>query len=168
MGDFNDAVLIAIFISFPEAIMMLMMGFSLCNIRIRILRIVLIGGIQSVIAFIVIIFRFNNMGVHTILQILSLWVLVSFLYKMKFHEAIIPVLFGFFTDGILQGIYFPLAEQNFGTNLDKVGANFQYTFITSLPVYIIYFLLLIIVINRKITLCHITMENEHMDKEKMV
>lgn len=168
MGDFTDSVLIAIFVSFPEAIMMLIMGFSLCNVRIHIMKLLLISGIQGIVAFIVIILHFDNMGIQAILQLLSLWVLVSVLYKMQFHKGIIPVLLGFFTIGILQGIYFPLSEQIFGTYLDKVGANFQYTLITSLPVYIIFFLLLVIVMNRKITFCHITMESEHTNRKKMI
>ncbi len=160
MGSLTDAVLISVFLSFPEAILILMMGFRLCNLKVDIKKTVRIGGLQSGIAFFLIVLSLETMGIHTILQMLSLWIFVSIVYKMKLYKAIIPVLLGFFIVGILQGIYFPIFNQIYGIDFYKLGAVFKYTVLLSLPVYIITILLLIIVYKNKITFCNISLENE--------
>lgn len=159
MGDLTDAILISIFLSFPGTVFILLIGFDLSNMKVSFKSVIGISLIQTFIALIIHLLSIR-FGIHTILQLLSLWFLVIIFYKMKPYKAIIPVLIGFFIDGIIQGTYFSLFNYINKVDFIKLGIEFKYTFILNLPIFLISILILIIIRIKRYSLCHICMENE--------
>lgn len=153
----TDAICISIFISFPEAILVLLIGFSLCDMNKNLKPILLISVLQSLVAFVIIYLKIN-FGLHSIFQMLSLWILVSSILKIKYYKAIIPVLIGFFVQGILQGIYFPLINLFYDIDFIRLGLEFNYTFLLSIPIYLVSVIILYIATKKKWTLCRIEMD----------
>jgi hypothetical protein len=100
----SKAMMIDAMISFPEALCILLLGLSLTNIRnISRKKIVIIALLQSCIAVIVRSLGLG-LGIHTIIQIVSLFVIATVITEMKWSQMIIPVLLGAFLQGSLESI----------------------------------------------------------------
>lgn len=150
-----DYILVAVFASFPEALLALLMGFNLSNIRnIKISKFLVIAGIQSIIALFVRMFNVY-FGFHTIIQVVSLYLLVLIFTKIKYYKAIIPVLIGLLSIGIIQSIIFPIS----GKFLDFETINLYYIsrklILATIPVFLVSFVLLIFIMKKKFFLCDI-------------
>lgn len=154
MTELTNAVLIAIFVSFPEVLLMLLLGFSLSAIKFSLKQILIISFIQTIIAF-AIEFLNISFGIHTVIQLVSLWFLVTVILKMKLYKSIIPVLIGFFIQGIIQGIYLPIISNLAKLDFIKIGMDFKYTLVISLPIYVISITILLIIIRKNFTLCSV-------------
>lgn len=154
-----DSILISTFISFPEAIIMLYLGFNLCNIQISIKRIVIIAVFQAIVSFAVDILNIK-FGVHTIMLVVSLWIGVVIFYKIKFYKAIVPVLTGFFVDGIIQQILIYTATMFIDIDFPRLGIEFKYTFIYSLCLFVFSLIVLFIIKKVHFTLCDLSAEGE--------
>ena len=159
MGDLTDMVLISTFSSFPEVILTLLIGFNLSNIKVDFKRIIGISLIQVYVAFVIGLLSIH-FGINTIFQLLSLWFLVTIICRIKPYKAIIPVLIGFFISGIVQGIYFSSIHYIYKVDFIRLGAEFKYTILFNMPVFIICILTLMIIKKKRFTLCHINMESE--------
>jgi len=154
-----DSILISIFISLPEAILMLLIGLSLCNIRTNIKKIALIALIQAFIAFALKIFHVP-FGANSIIQIVSLWILVTVILHIRFYKAVVPVLTGTFIDNIIQQILISVGNLFIKFDFSKLSLEFLYTFIYSIFLFIFMIIILIIIKKRHFVFCDLSLEGE--------
>ncbi len=151
----QDYIYIAIFASFPEVIVMLLFGFSLSNFRnVNISKLLIVAFIQTIVAFLV---RFFNvyLGVHTIVQIISLYILVVVIFKIKYYKAIIPVLIGMLSQGLIQNITLPLIVNVWQIDITNLYYNPKNLVLAAFHIFIISLILLIIIKRKRFFLCDI-------------
>lgn len=105
MSELMNYILISIFLSFPEIILMLILGLRLCNIKLNMKQILLVAMVQSIVAFIL---RYYKIGIpfHTIVLIGTMWILIVFFMNIKLYKAIVPVFLGILIDVFLCFIIF--------------------------------------------------------------
>ncbi len=147
-----NKVLISVFISFPEAILILLLGFILINLKVEIKKIILIAGIQAVVAFLVQILNIP-FGLHTVVQVTSLWILVSLILNVKLYKASVSILSGSFITAINQGVIV-LIVNLLSLELDyiKLRVDFIYTFIFAFPVITLSFIVFIVIKSKNYTI----------------
>lgn len=147
-----DQLLISFFITFPEGILMLLIGFSLSGIKVSIKKIVLISGIQAIIGWMILIFDVP-FGMNTIVTILSLCFIVSLILKIKLNDAILPILIGFFISGISQVTISYIANTLFFKfQYYTLRNNFTNSFLFFLPTLILLIIVCLIVKRKKCTI----------------
>lgn len=160
-----DSILIATFLSFPEAILMLMLGLSLCDIKVLKRKVVLIALIQGCIAFIVQLLKIP-FGVHSITQMLTFWILVTFILNIKWYKAIVPVLIGYFIDSVIQEILISVVTAMVELDFTRLGTEFKYTFIYGSSVLIVSVTVLLIIRKFNFTFCDLSVEGETVGEQK--
>ncbi len=152
MTDLTNAVLLSIFISFPEVIWVLLFGFTLTGMKVKIKNVILIALIQTLIAFLVNILNIR-LGIHTIIQSATTCLLVALVLKIKLYHAMLPVLIGVFTQGIMQVTLYSLVIFLFSQfDATQLCVNFKITFIFQIPIIILSILLLLVVKKKNITI----------------
>lgn len=148
-------IYIAVFASFPEALLILLLGFNLSNFKnYSMSKLLIVAFIQSIIALFIRVLSIN-FGVHTIIQITSLYVLVLAFFKIKYYKAIISVLIGAFSQGVIQSIVIPIFIYLSGWELNSFYNSFDKTILSSIPIFIISGILLIVIRKKNIFLCDI-------------
>ncbi|RKD25288.1 hypothetical protein SAMN02745883_01530 [Caminicella sporogenes DSM 14501] len=149
-------VFITILVSFPETLLILLLGLNLSNIiHINNLTVFIIAFIQSIIALLTRILNID-LGIHTIIQIISLYLLIVLFLKLKYYKAIIPVLIGSLLQGIMQSISLPIISCILGVELVDLYNNPRNIVILFIPILIISSILLVIVRKRHIVFCDIS------------
>lgn len=136
---------VAIFASFPEVILMLLIGFNLCNIRnIKTSKLLIVASIQAIVALLV---RMSNIyfGVHTIVLTISLYILVVIFFKIKYYKAIIPVLIGTLSQGLMQSITLPMIEYIFRIDLSNIYYSTKSLIVCFIPSGVLSLILLMII-----------------------
>lgn len=159
MSEFSNIVLITIFISFPQVILMLKIGFSLCGIILRPQKILIISAYQGVVVLIVQLLNIP-FDWHTVVQVITLWLLVSVFLHTKAYKAAVPVLVGTFIDSVVQGIFFPVVNLFHTLHFQRLGHDFIYTIKWVLPVFIVYIMILRIIKKKKLIICQIKINQE--------
>ncbi|WP_432663597.1 hypothetical protein R9X47_23830 [Wukongibacter baidiensis] len=143
----QDYLAVAIFVSFPEVLLMLLIGFNLCNIRnIKGSKLLIVAAIQAVVAFLI---RMSNIyfGMHTIILTISLYILVVIFFKIKYYKAIIPVFIGMLSQGLLQGIIFGIIEAIWNFEMTNLYFTHSKLIICSIPIFIVSLILLAVIRN---------------------
>lgn len=159
MSGVMDSVLISIFVYLPEIILILVLGFKLCNLKIEIKKIFLIACIQVCIVFVV---KFANLGfgIFNILQIIILWLLVSIITNNKLYKASVPVLLGFVVDAIIQFTIVTVLNVFWEMDIAKLGIIFFPTLISGLNIFLIEILLVLIIKKTNFIFCDLREEEE--------
>ncbi|SKC40290.1 hypothetical protein [Maledivibacter halophilus] len=150
-----EYIWVAVFASFPEAALALLMGFNLSNVRdIKLWKILIVAGIQSGIALFV---RMTNVyfGLHSIVQIITLYLLVIIFFKIKYYKAIIPVAISYISQVALQNIIIPIISIAFRIDIANLYYNSKKLILVSIPVSLIYLIFLMIIIRKNLYLCDI-------------
>ncbi|WP_432408342.1 hypothetical protein [Wukongibacter sp. M2B1] len=148
----QDYILVAIFASFPESLLVLLIGFSLCNIRnVDPLKLLLVAAIQTVLSLLI---RMSNIyfGIHTIILMVSLYILVVILFKVKYYKAVIPVLIGMLSQGLLQSITLPVISAIFDIDLTYVYYSTESLIFCSIPISALSLVLLMIIRKNRFSL----------------
>lgn len=151
----QDYLYVTALVSFSEALLTLLIGLNLSNIRdTKTSKLIIIASIQAIIALTV---RVTNiyLGIHTLIQILSLYILIIAFLKIKFYKAIIPVLIGVLVQGILQGIVLTMIDIAGGVELSKIYHIPRIVVLYSIPVFIVDMILLIFIKRKGFFLCDI-------------
>ncbi len=161
----TDFILISMFLSFPEAIIMLLIGLKLCSIRINLKKVLLISFIQASVAFLIKLTNIN-FGIQSIVQIITFWVLIILILKMKSYKAIVPVLIGFFIDGIIQQLIISIANNFIKIDFSKLSSEFEYTFIYSLFILSTSLFVLLIIHKTRFIFCDLSVEGEVIGEQK--
>lgn len=152
----QEYLYVTILVSFPEALLMLLIGLNLSNIRnTKISKCVSIAAIQAVVALVV---RMLNiyLGIHTLIQVISLYVLVILFFKIKYYKAIIPVLIGMLVQAVLQSIIFTTIAMIQGVELGKIYYTPKSAILYSIPVFLVAVILLIVIKRENFFLCNIS------------
>lgn len=157
MSDLLNAMLIASFLSFPQAILILEMGFGLCGITLCKHQILIISFFQSIVAFIVKLLNIP-FGWHTIVQVMMTWLLVLTFLCIKAYQAAVPVLIGVFIDGIMQAMFFPVVNLFHTLHFQRLGNDFIYTFKWMLPLFMAYILIVLIIKRKKLVIFDIKID----------
>lgn len=145
----------AVFASFPEALFILLLGFNLSNIRdIKISKLLIIAAIQSLVALFIRLFNIY-FGFHTIIQIISLYLLVLLFFKIKYYKAIIPVLIGMLSQGVIQSIMLPIIGIAWEMEITNLYYSSRNLILSSIPINLVSFILLIVIIRKNMFLCDI-------------
>lgn len=160
-----DLIFITVFLSFPEFVLDLMIGLSLCNIKVSLKKILLVAFIQAFVAFFV--WKIHiPFGLHNIIQILICWIIVIIILEIKFYKAIVPVLIGYFLDNIIQGIFVSSVGLIIDLDFSRLGVEFGYTLIYSLCIFIILSIILLIVKKTNFHFCDLSAEGEFIGEQK--
>lgn len=150
-----EYIWVAVFASFPEALFILILGFNLSNVRnIKFSKFFIIAVIQSVIALFV---RMSNVyfGFHTIIQVVSMYLLVLIFIKVKFYKAMIPVLIGFIAQFSLQSIILPIIGIIFKLEVTKLYYDSKNLVFASFPVTFTTLILITVIVKKNLILCDI-------------
>lgn len=151
----QEYIYIAILVSFPEALLILLTGFNLCNVRrVKISKLIIIAAIQAVVALIVRVLNIYP-GIHTIVQIISLYTLVIIFLKIKYYKAIILVLIGMLVQASLQSIIFIMIYLLGGIEVNKVYYTPRAAVMYVIPVFIVSLILIISIKRKNFFLCDI-------------
>lgn len=144
----QEYLYITIFTSFPEALLMLLIGLNLSNVRdTKKSKFIIVAAIQAIVALMVRVLNIY-LGIHTLIQIISLYILVIVFFKIKFYKAIIPVLIGMLVQVMLQSVIFTSINIVGGVELSKIYYTPKSAVLYSIPVFVVS-LVFFIVIKRK-------------------
>lgn len=99
---------IAVFVSFPEAFLVTMLGYKLFNIDVDRTGLSLVSTIYAVISFIVRGLPIP-FGIHTGILIVALIILGKKILKRQWLESSIAILTGMLIMGVLQSILIPFS-----------------------------------------------------------
>jgi hypothetical protein len=141
-------------ISFPEALIVFLLGLSLCNIKIDYSKLLGMALLQSIVAFLVKSLNIH-MGLHTIVQIISMYLLIIIFLKMKYYKAIIPVLVGSFVQGIIQITVISIINLIYAIDPTKLNTDFQSAFTVFIPVFLVSIIILKVIRQSHFVLCEI-------------
>lgn len=135
---------IAMFTSFPEMIMIILIGFQLTNIKYpSIPQILFVSFLQALIALFIMILNLNA-AFRFIIQISSMIILVNIILNIKYFRAAIVVLAGAFLQGMIQSIILPMLDKIWGIQINSLTSNFENAIMCFVPVFIISIIILII------------------------
>lgn len=127
----------ALLVGWPEAFIMLFMGFRLSNIKNQnISKMVLISGIQAIITYFVRKF-FSPIGIHTLIHIFTLSLMVQIVLSIKFYKAVISVLIGTIFEGTIQILLLPQIMSALHIGTLEFSNNPNYIFICFIPVLLV-------------------------------
>ncbi len=144
----QEYLYIAILVSFPEALLMILIGLNLSNVRnAKITKFIIVAAIQAVVALMVRVLNIY-LGIHTLIQIISLYFLVIVFFKVKFYKAIIPVLIGMLVQIMLQSVIFTSISVVRGIELSKIYYTPKSAVLYSIPVFVVS-LIFFVFIKRK-------------------
>ncbi|HZD59738.1 MAG TPA: GHKL domain-containing protein [Anaerolineae bacterium] len=101
MEEFSLPVLV--FISFPEAILMALLGLSIIGIRPTIKQLLLFGSAQAIFGVTTRMLPFP-FGIHSILQFVTFSVLVYLIMFIPYRISLLVTLLGFIISGIAEAI----------------------------------------------------------------
>jgi len=149
-----DYILTAILISFPESIIVFLLGFNLCNVKTSYTRLLGMALIQSIVAFVVKVFNIH-LGIHTIIQIVSMYVLVIVFLKMEYYKAIIPVLVGSFMQGIIQITMISIISLILSIDPTNLNIDFKNAFLVFIPISLVSIIILKVIKKLHFVLCEI-------------
>lgn len=135
---------ISIFVSFPETLIVLLIGLSLTKMNISYKRLLAISALQAAIALMLMKLRIGS-GYTTITQIASLYFLVILILNIQFYKAVIPVLIGAFSQGALQSIVLPLLNMFFKIEITALQQDYKRAIICFSPVFIISVIILLLI-----------------------
>ncbi len=163
MSEFMNFILISIFLSFPEAILVILLGLSLCNIKVKMKKVLMIAAIQAVGALLV---RYANLGfgIHTLVQLGLFCLLLSVIMKIKLYKAVVPVLIGTFIEGILAFTIVSGIGAIYEVDFSLLNVKFIPTLVYGIPVKIIELILVLVIRKNNFTLCNIGEEVEILGK----
>lgn len=151
-----DYILVAVFASFPEALLVLLIGLNLSNVKdVKMSKILIVAGLQSTIALLV---RMSHVyfGLHSVVQIISLYLLTIIFFKIKYYKAAIPVFLGYITHGILQNTIIPLVIIPLKIDISNLYYTTKDLILVSIPVSLVASILLIGIMRKKLFLCDIS------------
>ncbi len=149
-----NQLLHALLISFPEATLVFLLGFSLCDIKISYEKLLAMALIQSIVAFLVKILNIH-LGIHTIIQIISMYTLAIIFLKIKYYKAVIPVLIGTFIQGIIQITVLSIISLIWNIDVTRLSTDLQSAFIVFIPVFLVSITILGIIEKSRFVLCKI-------------
>lgn len=146
---------IAMFTSFPEMAMIILLGFQLTNTRYPpISRILLISIVQALIAFFIMTLNLNA-AFRFITQISSMIILVAIILNVKYFKAPVIVLVGAFLQGMIQSITLPILSRVWGIQVNNLTSNFQDAIICFVPVFVISIIIFILSAKKQLYLLDI-------------
>lgn len=163
MSEFMNFVLISVFLSFPETIIVILLGLSLCNIKIEMRKVTLIAALQAIVALLV---RYANLsfGIHTLVQVSMFCIFVAVILKISLYKSVVPVLIGTFIEFVLSFAIISGIDAIYEINYAPLNVEFIPTLILWLPVKITELILIFVVRKTKFTLCNIGEEVEILGK----
>lgn len=150
------------FISFPEVILIMMIGFGLCGIILPVRKITVIAALQAIFAFIIMYIN-TPFGLHNLFQFISLLIIITVILRIKMIKATIPLLIGVFIDTACQNIFIVLNLFN-TLDLEKMGHDFLYTLPRVLILFAILLTIFFIIKENKIILCRISINDDEKIK----
>lgn len=148
--------LIPMLITFPETLLILLLGLSMTKKKIiDIKRVLFISFLQSIfVGSLLILGLDTGTGLSSILQIITMWLITTLVFNIHLRKSVIPVLMGLVILGTLQNIFFPIFSRLFNIDLASLG-NIIYAVKFYVPVFLICIILLIIIEKKKVQLYEI-------------
>lgn len=111
-----------IFVSIPETLLIIGIGFALFNIKLNLGRSVFAGILIAILSY----FLRKIMippGVHTIILVLALTAAISFLCKIKIWYSFVSVLLGAMIIGVIEDVFISLIFQFTSKTINDLAAN---------------------------------------------
>jgi len=152
---FSNYIKIAMFVSFPEMIMIILLGFQLANFKYpSTSKILFVSFLQAIVAFFI---MFLNLSVafRFIIQLSSMIVFVSVFLDIKYLKAAIVVLIGAFLQGMIQSIIIPIFSKVWEVQINNLTNNFQDNILCFIPVLLISIIILLVSRKKQIHLLDI-------------
>src|SRR5690554_6698684 len=106
---------VVIFGSIPEAILVISLGLKLIGERPPAKNIVLASTIQGIAAYY--IRRGAGFGVHTLLQYVTMCILVWLIVKTPIKTSLLAVLIGFIISALVEGVMISIVPELVGISL---------------------------------------------------
>lgn len=150
------------FITLPEAIVVFLMGFRLCNIQVSGSKLLSMTFFQCIVAFAVKVLNIH-LGLHTMIQIVSMYLLVILFSKIESCSAAIPVMIGAFVQGIIQIVAITIISSIWKIDPTKLNSDFQSAFFVFIPVLIASIILLEVIKRSHFVLCEIQPKDDDIE-----
>lgn len=152
MSGVTNTLLTSIFLSFPEIVWILLVGFALMGIEVKTKNILFIAFIQAIVAFIVQALD-TRFGLHTVIQTATLCILVTSILNIRIYRAAFSVMIGIFAQGVMQWALYSFATLII-PDLDVADfrVDFFFTFVYHIPIIILSILLLVFIKKKNITI----------------
>ncbi len=123
-------------ISIPQAILMIYIGFSLCNIRVDLSRCIVCSIIIAVIAFF--IRRLPILlAANTLILTVVLVVLTGLIFRIHLGKTLIAVLLGVMVSGVIEGAVIQLFLLASSHSAEELLVNPGLNMIAYIPVFIV-------------------------------
>ena len=121
------------FASFPEALLILILGLSLTNCKcITAQKCIMGAAFQSIISLII-SYLGMPFGLHSIVYLFSYYIIFIFIFRINFKKAVFPLLIGALIQGFIQSFSFSIGTSLLKWNIASVINNFERTIVLSLP-----------------------------------
>lgn len=146
-------VYISLFVSIPESLLILLLGSYLCNMKnLDFFRLLIVSTIQALISLMLLLLEVRT-SYATILQILSLCILVLLFFQLEYYKVIILVLIGAFIQGALQSIVLPILSNVLEVEIIILQKDFKNAIICFLPVLLISVLAFLLIKKKNYYIC---------------
>ncbi|MGI6452189.1 MAG: hypothetical protein ACOX0E_01710 [Syntrophomonadaceae bacterium] len=135
---------VALFVSFPENVLMILVGFALFNLEIGNKHVFLVSAINALVIYIVrqlpIVF-----GLHTFVSIFTIIFLIIVFTKKHFWQTIIAVLTGFMMMGIMYSVWMPIFFVLTSTNTSVLADYPVWNVIGFIPMAAVLFMIYLLI-----------------------
>lgn len=123
-------------ISIPQAILMIYIGFSLCNIKVELSRCIVCSIIIAVMAYFIrrlpILLAANTLILTVVLVILT-----SLVFRIQLGKTLIAVLLGVMVSGVIEGAVIQLFLLASSYTAEELLVNAGLNMIAYIPVFIV-------------------------------
>ena len=127
---------LALAISIPQAILMIYIGFSLCNIKVELSRCIVCSIIIAVMAYFIrrlpILLAANTLILTVVLVILT-----SLVFRIQLGKTLIAVLLGVMVSGVIEGAVIQLFLLASSYTAEELLVNAGLNMIAYIPVFIV-------------------------------
>jgi len=135
---------VSILVSFPENILIIIVGFALFNIPIKWREVLIVATVNAIVMYYVrqlpIVF-----GLHTLISVFTMAILMCLLSKIKFWLTFMSVLTGFVVAGVIVSLYTPVFFSLTSTSTSVLESQPIINIIYSLPEAVLLAVIYIIV-----------------------
>jgi len=116
------SLMVLFLISFPDAILVGLVGLTLLGIKPTLKQILVIGLVQAIVSNIVRILPFP-FGIHALLQLAALSLLIYYVMRISYRVSLLVALSGFIIFGVIESILAPLLLSITGLSFTEVYNN---------------------------------------------
>ena len=127
---------LALAISIPQAILMIYIGFSLCNIKVELSRCIVCSIIIAVMDYFI-----RRLPIHlaanTLILTVVLVILTSLVFRIQLGKTLIAVLLGVMVSGVIEGAVIQLFLLASSYTAEELLVNAGLNMIAYIPVFIV-------------------------------